>query len=372
MEEMDIDPPLFYFHFICKNGNYEAIETSLKKSDEEEIKRKLDSRVVEDSEAEPHTRGYSALHFAAENGNIDVVKLLLKYGADVNAMSEIGPPLHVSIVFFQKDVFLLLLEKGANINALIDGHVNAYQLMFENTYEEEDVTISWINFLNESGCNINHQNHSGNTALHLAPIFAVESILQCGAGINIINNMSMTAIIFQESLNDVNDEFYLIVCKHDIKLDIIKYYINNQNRNSLDETMKKFASYRTFNETICDFKQQCSDATWKLRSIKLSPKICLYDTLLLDSTRLSYYVDNDTLQEVYSMNDFHLHFYPYNIILKMQMKNAKVRKQLLNEAIVILEDFFLGIILKYCIEKILGFLTNNDLRDLVSKSNILN
>ena len=367
-EMLDLSLKL-YFHYMCQHKNCIAIEEKLKSLDEQERKSLLDSRV--DDPEEPHMGGYSGLHFAAQSGCIFTVNLLIKYGADVNLMAEIGSPLHVSLLFCNKEVFLVLLEKGADVNRLVDGNVNAFQLFFEDTYELESVSISWIKLLHDTGCNINHQNSFGNTALHLAPIFAIEAVLECGADINIVNKMGKTAFIYQEAYNNAQLEFYLTACKHIIKLNFINFYVNDQNRNFLDNTMMKFDSNGTFNENILTFKEQCLDSISKLKSIRLSPKTTMYDTLFFDTTTLTYYVENDTLKELHSMHDFNSNFYPFSDILKMQLKIAKTRRQLINEATFILEDIFLTIIPKYCIEKILDFLPNNSLRDLISKSNML-
>ncbi|KAF4960442.1 hypothetical protein FGADI_932 [Fusarium gaditjirri] len=55
--------------------------------------------------------GWTALHWAAANGHLNVVKLLLSYHADVNAVSDTGKrPLHMANTY---EIKLALLMAGA-------------------------------------------------------------------------------------------------------------------------------------------------------------------------------------------------------------------------------------------------------------------
>jgi Ankyrin repeats (3 copies)/Ankyrin repeat len=62
--------------------------------------------------------GISALQFAAAIGDKDVVSLLWRNGADVNAEGIYGSALHIATSNGHVEVVSLLLEIGANVNAL--------------------------------------------------------------------------------------------------------------------------------------------------------------------------------------------------------------------------------------------------------------
>ena len=63
--------------------------------------------------------GETLLHFAAKAGNLQTVQFLLGQGADVNAASRGGfTPLYLAVGNDNIDVAKLLLEKGANLEAL--------------------------------------------------------------------------------------------------------------------------------------------------------------------------------------------------------------------------------------------------------------
>ena len=62
--------------------------------------------------------GTTALHYAAFNGNIEIINLLIKNGADVKARAKDGvTPLHYAASKNYKDAVKILIEKGADINA---------------------------------------------------------------------------------------------------------------------------------------------------------------------------------------------------------------------------------------------------------------
>jgi len=68
-----------------------------------------------------HSRGddgFTALHFAAFHGNMSLIKLLVKHGADVNAYNRQGiNMLHVSAQGDQPVSLAYFLDKGLDINS---------------------------------------------------------------------------------------------------------------------------------------------------------------------------------------------------------------------------------------------------------------
>jgi len=59
-------------------------------------------------------------HYASSEGNTEVVRLLMQYKADVNAIfpSYNGTPLHLASICGHEKVVMVLLEHGASVNAL--------------------------------------------------------------------------------------------------------------------------------------------------------------------------------------------------------------------------------------------------------------
>ena len=72
---------------------------------------------------------FTALHYAAHAGRLEIVKELLKAGASVDALTdELCTPLHFASYKGQMAVVELLIEAGSNINALDVTNQNAFLL----------------------------------------------------------------------------------------------------------------------------------------------------------------------------------------------------------------------------------------------------
>ena len=68
--------------------------------------------------------GITALHYGCIEDRLEMVRLLLESGADVNKASKLGTtPLHVSCMNDRCDIARLLLDKGADLN-LVDADGN--------------------------------------------------------------------------------------------------------------------------------------------------------------------------------------------------------------------------------------------------------
>ena len=91
-------------HLACKSGDIKTVE-------------KILSRKNVDINAREKQYGSRPLHWAAGQGHLEIVDLLLQKGADINATDNDNiTPLHVAVGKKQKDVVRYLLDKKANPN----------------------------------------------------------------------------------------------------------------------------------------------------------------------------------------------------------------------------------------------------------------
>jgi hypothetical protein len=81
------------------------------------VKRLLSIRNINVNMKEDES-GWTQLHCAAYNGNVEIARLLLQNGAEVNAKGNYGStPLHWAAIHGHVDILHLLVENGANLEA---------------------------------------------------------------------------------------------------------------------------------------------------------------------------------------------------------------------------------------------------------------
>jgi len=135
------------------------------RGDVEEVKRML-------IRVDPNTRdicGRAPLHYAAREGRVEVIKLLLERGAYPNAWDNGDKtPLHYAAERGDVEIVRLLLEKGADLNArdymgqtplheaTKNGHVDVVKLLLEhganpNIRDEESMTPTPLHYATERG-----------------------------------------------------------------------------------------------------------------------------------------------------------------------------------------------------------------------------
>ena len=104
--------------------------------------------------------GCTPLHGAATRGNVEVAKLLISSGANVNARDTIGwTPLHFAE---NVEVAKLLISSGANVNAR--GIAGVTPLHFASIGSNVEV----VKLLVSSGANVNARDIAGSTPLEYA------------------------------------------------------------------------------------------------------------------------------------------------------------------------------------------------------------
>lgn len=135
-----------------------------------------------------------ALHYAVAAERIDIIELLLSYGADINLKNQKGyTPLELAVNNQLVATVDFLIKKGAKIDTIGNTIDNLDNTLLIIAINDKDASLEMIERLLEAGAAkvINHQNKSSNSALHYAVknkrIDIVELLLSHGIDLNLRN-----------------------------------------------------------------------------------------------------------------------------------------------------------------------------------------
>ena len=118
-------------------------------------------------------RGYAPLSSAAENGQLEMVRLLLGKGAEINAQSGYdGNALYVASSRGHELVVEILLDNGAEVNARGGGFGNALQAASAGGHEQVVKTLL------DNGAEVNAQGGHYSNALYLASARGHEQVVK--------------------------------------------------------------------------------------------------------------------------------------------------------------------------------------------------
>ena len=130
---------------------------------------------------------------AAREGDIANITAYVQLGGDINARNDSGyTPFILATYHGHDEAAAELVSAGADACALDERGSNAYMGVAFKGYTH---TAQWL--LDNTTCDINHQNYSGQTALMMASLFGREEIvrllLQQGANPAIVDYQGNTA-----------------------------------------------------------------------------------------------------------------------------------------------------------------------------------
>ena len=138
--------------------------------------------------------GTPALNIAAYKGNLEMMRRLIRAGADVDARNKKNgfTALLEAVHFLDTEVAKFLIEYGAEVNAQNNHGSTALHGAAANGI------IELVNFLIVKGAEVNTQNNLGSTALHGAARYGktdVVKLLLCNrADVTVKNNNGQTAL----------------------------------------------------------------------------------------------------------------------------------------------------------------------------------
>ena len=229
-------------HFVtpliiaAHNGHLNSVKILLKYGAEIETRGtlKIDNHVVE---------GCTPLWAAAVTGYLDVVKLLIEQNAEVDGrVSTGGTPLRAAAYDGYLDVVRCLVESGADVNA-------------RNSYERTPLDLacyhghlSVVTYLINKGAIMDLQCNDGSTALHSAVershLEIVSQLLSLGAS-QLPNNQGLTPLLHACDLRSIEMVEYLInrpECTKEQRIDALEL-LGATIANDKSRDIKKAFSY---------------------------------------------------------------------------------------------------------------------------------
>ena len=156
----------------------------------------------------------------AETQNVDIIKVLLRTGARVNAKSSYG----ITALMFAAgntpnaaEIVKILLEKGARVN---DRDSSGSTALIYAAYEQKDAEV--IKILLNAGAKVNYRDEAGKTALMGAVYnfyrYGAESreefvklLINAGADVNATDNEGMTALMIAAKHYECEEAVRLLI-----------------------------------------------------------------------------------------------------------------------------------------------------------------
>ncbi|KAM0276585.1 hypothetical protein ACHAQH_006590 [Verticillium albo-atrum] len=130
-----------------------------------------------------------ALYLAAKQGYVDICVMLLKHGASANVVAtDFAPPLSVAVESGKLELVRLLLDHGANIEAVFKGAEDGDSMDTALTLAARDGSTEIVELLLQRGANPNHYEGDLDPPIYLASwrghVEVVNMLLEKGADPN--------------------------------------------------------------------------------------------------------------------------------------------------------------------------------------------
>ncbi|MEO0340072.1 MAG: M56 family metallopeptidase [Bacteroidota bacterium] len=151
--------------FVSVPHNFQSgqVEPTTAEIAESPSTENIDSNQEMEKTTQNEEASLSLLFDAIQDGNLEVVQLLIQQGVDINGSIKAGrTPLIESARTSQLRILKYLIKKGAKVNQEAD---NGFTALMEAAYRG---SLEAVTFLYQNGANIKKQDKEGNNALMIA------------------------------------------------------------------------------------------------------------------------------------------------------------------------------------------------------------
>lgn len=334
VDQVDVNG-LSYLHVACTRNDMKSVKILLKKNNGKHARVRPNERNFSD---------FTPLHFCVCYLHLDLAKFLIDNDADVDTTS-----LHLACELGHAGLVELLVDRGANVKSaretdektalhlLIEAYLDNHDIREAVYNKDVDVTAEAISRKNsllkiakklmKKGCDVNAKDKDGNTVLHVvcAKICnagnCVTLLLNYGADINLENEKGKTP--FEESIRDTNSlevTGYVALYDHVKAQKTLGLKVNKKNDKCCDILLKELRD--NFHESQLLRKQrEKMDEIVKLKSVKLTEQISLYDFLKLDKKKSMKFAKNVILVRTAMDKDLMKTYPIYGWMLKVFYRN---------------------------------------------------
>ena len=185
----------------CQSGQIECVKQLLKANANPNVQNKF---------------GFTPLTAAIFFNDIEIVKLLINFGSDINLSNLEVTPLNLAILQDNTQIATLLINNDCNINKTNKMEVSPLFLAIHRKYT--DVAILLI----VKGADLNVQNSKGSTplmeAIYLNSIDIIHKLIDYGSNLDIQDNIGYTALMIATDMNNIDIVKYLIRNNADINI----------------------------------------------------------------------------------------------------------------------------------------------------------
>ena len=192
--QMKVDEKSLQAKMLPSNCNllHQAVEEGMVDYLESQLKTGIDIN-------KKKSNGWTLIHTAVSNNQLEAVKLLIKYGANLNVhakdafreMDTFETPLHLATFNGNDEITKLLIKHGANVNANVKGILPLHLAVCNNDLET-------INLILDKTDNINSKDENGSTPLHRAiwmkKVEVIKILISRGANIESKTNEDLRPI----------------------------------------------------------------------------------------------------------------------------------------------------------------------------------
>lgn len=317
---------------------------------------------------------FEAAEANEDESHFDVIKILLKHGADPNAkfnaeINHSSTPFHYLVSSSNKKTVQLFLNFKADVNAVNEfGQTPLFSAAFNKNVEV-------VQFLVDIGSDVNHRDFNGQTSLHLAcghrafeNLKTIKCLLTHGDNMNVADLDGFTPLLYSLRLaRNVNCEDHLGMFGKSLNFIMIHtdFNITHKNMNiftipdklllksNLCVILRHIAKLKALNipvhpdisNTISrkshykEYFNQLEEELLRAKSTKLPNSWISFFNLLTDSRRkIKNYAGNREMIKDFEKIDLLEEFPAYGTTMSENLKKGIKRLELLDWSVIKLSD----------------------------------